>query len=254
MYPKTAIENCLVEQEHLAMNMKQIIAVTNRLFVDGDPMKKIEVIAAAGPQAVILREKDLPGEVYLQMAQRAQEICRRYGVVLFVHSHPDIADEIECSALHLSIPGLRAYLKERAGQDNWKRAGQDNRERAGQENRAEQPALRSLTGTENASYGVKPDILNSGLQGRFKKLSVSCHSLTDVEEAVSGGATQIVLGNIFETDCKKGLPGKGLDFLEEIVQASPVPVFGIGGITPENLGAVLQTGAAGGCMMSWWYR
>ncbi len=60
----------------------------------------------------------------------------------------------------------------------------------------------------------------------------------------------MILGNIFETDCKKGLKGKGLEFLEEAVLSTTVPVYGIGGITKENLTALLERGAAGGCMMS----
>lgn len=88
----------------------------------------------------------------------------------------------------------------------------------------------------------------------FSHISVSCHSIGDVQAAVSHGATQIVVGNIFETDCKKGLPGKGLDFLREICALSPVPVYAIGGISPENLPSVLASGAAGGCMMSGFMR
>ena len=43
------------------------------------------------------------------------------------------------------------------------------------------------------------------LQRNFEEISVSCHSLEDVNIAVKNGATQIILGTIFETDCKKGL-------------------------------------------------
>lgn len=88
------------------------------------------------------------------------------------------------------------------------------------------------------------------LPDTFEEISISCHSLTDVEEAVAAGATRVVLGNIFETDCKKGLAGKGLDFLKEVCAAATVPVYAIGGISPENLPEVLASGAAGGCMMS----
>jgi thiamine-phosphate pyrophosphorylase len=93
-----------------------------------------------------------------------------------------------------------------------------------------------------------------GELGDFDEISVSCHSLADVEEAAAAGATQVLLGNIFETDCKKGLPGKGLDFLAEVCRLSPVPVYGIGGITPEKLPQMLSAGAAGGCMMSGFMR
>ena len=47
------------------------------------------------------------------------------------------------------------------------------------------------------------------LQRDFAEISVSCHSLEDVKLAVKNGATQIILGTIFETECKKGLKGKG---------------------------------------------
>lgn len=88
----------------------------------------------------------------------------------------------------------------------------------------------------------------------FSKVSVSCHSAEDVKEAIECGATQIILGNIFETDCKKGLKGKGLEFLREICEMSTVPIYAIGGITPDNLTEVLENGASGGCMMSGFMR
>lgn len=84
----------------------------------------------------------------------------------------------------------------------------------------------------------------------FQQISVSCHSMEDVMEAISAGATQIILGNIFETDCKKGLPGKGLEFLRQICESSSIPVYAIGGINKDNLMSVMNAGAKGGCMMS----
>ena len=41
------------------------------------------------------------------------------------------------------------------------------------------------------------------LQRNFEEISVSCHSLEDVNIAVKNGATQIILGTIFETDMQK---------------------------------------------------
>lgn len=84
----------------------------------------------------------------------------------------------------------------------------------------------------------------------FQQISVSCHSLEDAREAQELGATRIVLGNIFETDCKKGLPGKGLQFLQHIAEQVEIPVYAIGGISLDNLEDVIKVGAAGGCMMS----
>ena len=94
----------------------------------------------------------------------------------------------------------------------------------------------------------------SQVKKEFQEISVSCHSMEDVEMAVKNGATQIILGTIFETECKKGLKGKGLDFVREICKACPVPVYAIGGINMERLQMVMEAGAAGGCMMSGFMR
>ena len=88
------------------------------------------------------------------------------------------------------------------------------------------------------------------LREEFDRISVSCHSMEDMRFAVECGASQIVLGTIFETDCKKGLKGSGTGFVREICRACPVPVYAIGGITLERLPEVMEAGAAGGCMMS----
>lgn len=88
----------------------------------------------------------------------------------------------------------------------------------------------------------------------FRRVSVSCHSVEDVLEAQSLGATQALLGNIYETDCKKGLPGKGLALLREACEAVEIPIYAIGGVDLERLPEILQTGAAGGCMMSGFMR
>ena len=88
------------------------------------------------------------------------------------------------------------------------------------------------------------------MQDYFDQISVSCHSLEDVQLAVRCGATQIVLGTIFETECKKGLKGRGVTFVEEICRQCPVPVYAIGGMNEERLTQVIDAGAAGACMMS----
>ena len=96
------------------------------------------------------------------------------------------------------------------------------------------------------------------LQRDFEEISVSCHSLADVKNALAHGATQIILGTIFETECKKGVKGQGLSFVKEISDYcranGNIPVFAIGGITPENIELVKAAGARGGCMMSYMMR
>jgi len=87
-------------------------------------------------------------------------------------------------------------------------------------------------------------------RSRFPVLGASCHSREDAMEAQALGCTYITAGHVFETDCKKGLPGRGLAFLREVCAAAGIPVYGIGGITAENAASVREAGAAGICLMS----
>lgn len=85
---------------------------------------------------------------------------------------------------------------------------------------------------------------------RFPVLGASCHSPVEAEEAMKLGCSYITAGHIFATDCKRGLPGRGPEFLAEVCRTVDIPVYGIGGISPENIRAVRAAGAAGACLMS----
>ena len=90
-------------------------------------------------------------------------------------------------------------------------------------------------------------------------VSVSCHSVEEAVYAAENGADQIVIGTIFKTQCKPGKQGAGLDFLKKVCEAvhevnPSVKVYAIGGIKPDNIDKVLEAGADGGCMMSWFMK
>ena len=89
-----------------------------------------------------------------------------------------------------------------------------------------------------------------GAKQWFTTVGTSVHSLKQANLAMHLQADYMTAGHIFETDCKKGLPGRGLSFLSKIVCKSEVPVYGIGGISADNAGQIMETGAAGVCIMS----
>lgn len=91
-------------------------------------------------------------------------------------------------------------------------------------------------------------------KSHFQIIGASCHSLEEAKEAQNLGCTYITAGHIFLTDCKKGLPGRGLPFLEEICKTVRIPVYAIGGISSQNMESVRKTGAAGACIMSGFMR
>ena len=94
----------------------------------------------------------------------------------------------------------------------------------------------------------------------FRTVGVSVHSVSEAVCAAKAGANYLIAGHIFATDCKKGVPPRGLDFLREVCTAvhtlscdtscPEIPVYGIGGITFGRLDELIRAGAAGGCMMS----
>ena len=85
---------------------------------------------------------------------------------------------------------------------------------------------------------------------RFSVLGASCHSPEDAMEAEALGCTYVTAGHVFDTDCKRGLPGRGLGFLKEVCGNVSIPVYAIGGISPDNIADVRKSGAAGACVMS----
>ena len=85
---------------------------------------------------------------------------------------------------------------------------------------------------------------------KYKRIGVSIHSLDEAKEVESLGASYVVAGHIFETDCKKGLEPRGLKFIEDLSSALSIPIFAIGGIDEKNSLSVLDSGAFSVCMMS----
>lgn len=180
--------------------MSDIIVITNRSLCREDFPARIEKIALAHPTAIVLREKDLNEKEYKSLAAQVLEICNKHGARCILHSFPEAAAELNCSALHMPLQRLR--------------------------------------------------LLSSEERSSFKVLGASCHSVEDAKEAERLGCTYITAGHIFDTDCKKGLPGRGLKFLKEVCESVSIPVYAIGGISADKVAIIRESGAKGVCVMS----
>ncbi|MBA9010024.1 thiamine-phosphate pyrophosphorylase [Clostridium saccharobutylicum] len=91
---------------------------------------------------------------------------------------------------------------------------------------------------------------NLTIYKEFDEVGVSIHSVNEAIEAMNLGATYITAGHIFATDCKKGVPPRGLDFLSSVCSFVNIPVYAIGGISPVNAQKAIDAGAEGVCIMS----
>ena len=84
----------------------------------------------------------------------------------------------------------------------------------------------------------------------FNVCGTSVHSVEDAAWAQEHHAGYVTAGHVFSTDCKPGLPPRGLGFLERVCSAVEIPVYAIGGITEKNVELIRGTKASGACMMS----
>jgi thiamine-phosphate pyrophosphorylase len=77
-------------------------------------------------------------------------------------------------------------------------------------------------------------------------VGVSCHNLEEAREADTAGASYIFFGPVFDTPSKRAMgEPQGLARLAEICCSVAIPVLAIGGISEENAGECIRTGAAG---------
>ena len=92
--------------------MCKIICITNRLLCGKDFIGHLEAVAAAHPDAVILREKGLSEADYLRLAEQTKAICEKQQTPLILHSFPNAAKALSHKAIHLPMPMLR-HLSDR---------------------------------------------------------------------------------------------------------------------------------------------
>ncbi len=82
-------------------------------------------------------------------------------------------------------------------------------------------------------------------------LGVSTHTREQAEAARAAGADYIGFGPMFPTGTKEtGYTPRGLEALREIRAAVPLPILAIGGITLENVAAVIAAGATAPAVIS----
>jgi len=79
-------------------------------------------------------------------------------------------------------------------------------------------------------------------------ISVSCHTLDEVQRAHQQGADLILFGPVFEKRIARQLirDGSGLEALSAACRAAAgTPVLALGGVTLQNAGACVDAGGAG---------
>jgi thiamine-phosphate pyrophosphorylase len=85
---------------------------------------------------------------------------------------------------------------------------------------------------------------------RGMRLGLSTHSAAQARVAQSDGADYVAVGSMFPTATKPDFELVGPDLVRAVRGMIRVPLIGIGGITPENVGDVIHAGADGVAVIS----
>ena len=82
------------------------------------------------------------------------------------------------------------------------------------------------------------------LVGPHRLIGVSTHNIEQARQAVLDGADYLGVGPVFPSETKQFDRFAGLDYVRQVAAEISLPWFAIGGITPENVGHVIEAGAS----------
>jgi thiamine-phosphate pyrophosphorylase len=106
-------------------------------------------------------------------------------------------------------------------------------------------ALALGTGVHVGQNDVPLDVVRAIVPDAI--VGLSTHAAPEVDGAIALGdrIDYFAVGPVYATPTKLGRPSVGLGLVRYAAARADRPWFAIGGIDPENLGAVLEAGAAG---------
>lgn len=173
----------------------------------------------AGVRAVQLREKDLDTRSLYHLAEGLRRITASCKTAFFVNDRVDVAEVVAADGVHCPEDGFPPSVVRRIG------------------------------GARRPQIGfARLDVRRAG---DHTLVGVSTHSIERAVEAEREGADFVAFGPVFETPSKsKYGPPQGLEKLSEVSGAVRIPVFAIGGVTPERVASCLENGAWGVAVVS----
>lgn len=93
------------------------------------------------------------------------------------------------------------------------------------------------------ALGVNPFLREPAANRRL--LAASCHSPAELQHAERIGADWVCLSPVRPTSSHPGAPALGMDTFRDWTSACRLPVYGLGGLGPEDLGLVRAAGGQG---------
>ncbi len=200
---------------------KYLYIVSQKKSLEGDFIQHIKSLVEASAQSslqsplagLILREKEISAQEYSALVEEIAPLCKKNNVPLFLNA--DINLTLNLAQKHsCHIHTTFANYKQLL---------------------AEKRQLKSI------------------------KLGVSIHSTDEAHFILDENRQEILplhhvlVGHIFETDCKKNLASRGLDFLKqmhELFSSLPIKLIAIGGINQERAEIIQEKNYSAVAIMS----
>ena len=96
-----------------------LYAVTDRAWTGKQSLlEQVEAALRGGATCVQLREKTLSDEAFLAEALEVSQLCRRYGVPLFINDNVEVAIQCHADGIHVGQADMAAaQVRRRVGDD-----------------------------------------------------------------------------------------------------------------------------------------
>ena len=89
-----------------------LIYVTNRKLCKRNFLEQVDQLTKGKPQAIMLREKDLPLDEYEALARKVYRICYENNVPLIINQNISVAATLKLGNIQLSMENLRKYRQD----------------------------------------------------------------------------------------------------------------------------------------------
>ena len=206
----------------------RLYAFVDTAYLHGrSPVELAKALCDGGADLIQYRAKGHAGTDIRRVAAELLPVTTAAGVPLVINDHWAIASELGVPVCHL---------------------GQEDFFVAGLRHKRELPAPVGAPVSDPALR--RAGRTAAGLEIGAPLLGLSSHAPDQARRALAAGADYLAVGPVFPTGTKPGRPAVTLDYVRWAAANVTIPWFAIGGITLENLEAVLAAGATRICVVS----
>lgn len=182
-----------------ALSLPSVLGISHAEALGVDSfLARLDLALANGLRLIQLRDKTLPQDERLRLAQETARRAHRYGARVLLNGSPELARAAGADGVHLDSSAAAKL--------------------------ASRPEF------------AEPDSF---------LLGVSCHDAAELAHAAAIGADFALLSPVLPTLSHPGAPSLGWDVFAAVAAASPIPVYGLGGLERDDVVLAQSHGAHG---------